>query len=151
MGKLTAFVSGLLFAAGLCCSGMTRPQKVIGFLDFSGAWDPSLAFVMAAAVAVAACGFWIAARRPAPFFESRFDLPSVERPIDRRLFLGATLFGIGWGLSGLCPGPAIVSLASGQVGLWVFVAGMLGGIVVHRAFARSERHYGSAIPAKHEP
>jgi uncharacterized membrane protein YedE/YeeE len=136
MGKLTAFISGLLFSAGLCCSGMTRPEKVIGFLDISGAWDPSLALVMAAAVAVAACGFRIAARRSAPVFEARFDLPGVDRPIDRRLLLGAMLFGIGWGLTGLCPGPAIVSMASGQGGLWVFVVGMLGGMVIHRAFAR---------------
>jgi uncharacterized protein len=134
--KLTAFLSGLLFAAGLCCSGMTRPEKVIGFLRVSRAWDPSLAFVMLAAVAVAAFGFRVAARRRAPVFEAHSELPRVDRPIDRRLLLGAALFGIGWGLTGLCPGPAVVSLASGQDGLWVFVAAMLGGMVIQRALQR---------------
>jgi len=136
-----AFFSGLLFSAGLCLSGMTRPSKVIAFLDVTGRWDPSLAFVMLGAIGIAAVAFRAFARHPKPILGDRHGLPDARAPIEPRLVIGASLFGAGWGLSGLCPGPAVVSLASGQVGTLVFVATMLGGMAlsfaVERVFLRS--------------
>jgi uncharacterized membrane protein YedE/YeeE len=127
----TAFVAGVLFALGLALSGMTNPAKVIGFLDLAGAWDPSLAFVMAGAIAahVVVARWSIKARRP--LFDDRFYLPAATA-IDRPLIAGAVLFGIGWGITGYCPGPALV----GAVGLapttWLFLISMLAGTAVYR-------------------
>jgi uncharacterized protein len=121
---ITTFLAGLLFGIGLCVSGMTRPSKVIGFLDVAGAWDASLLLVMVGAVAVHFVGYRvIVARRSAPLLAERFSLP-VDRGIDLTLVGGAALFGIGWALGGYCPGPAVVSLASGGVGAFVFVTAM---------------------------
>lgn len=142
---LVAFTAGAIFSAGLCVSEMTQPSKVLAFLDFTGNWDPSLAFVMIGAIAVAALAFRLAARRPAPIVGDRFHLPERRAPIDARLLSGAALFGVGWGLSGLCPGPALTSLGSGQIGSLVFVTAMVAGMVLHdaseraAASARSER------------
>jgi uncharacterized protein len=122
---VVSFVSGVVFAAGLALSGMTQPAKVLGFLDVFGGWDPTLAFVMAGAIVVAAWAFR-SGHRPAPAHGS----------IDAPLVAGAVIFGVGWGLTGLCPGPAIVSLASGRLGPWVFVAAMAVGIASHRLLAR---------------
>ncbi len=111
---------------------MTKPAKVLAFLDVTGAWDPSLAFVMVGAVAVAAIAFRASKRRAAPVLGDRFHVPPPRAPIDGAVLVGGAIFGAGWGLSGLCPGPAIVSLASGQVGALVFVASMIAGMAVHR-------------------
>jgi uncharacterized membrane protein YedE/YeeE len=125
-----ALLSGAVFSAGLCISGMTRPSKVLGFLDFFGAWDPSLALVMVGAIGVAAVAFRVSARRGAPLLDTEYRVPPAGGPVSVDLVVGAAIFGIGWGLSGLCPGPAVTSLASGHVGPVVFVAAMLGGMAV---------------------
>ncbi len=127
---VAALAAGLLFGAGLAVAQMVNPAKVIGFLDIAGAWDPSLAFVLGGAVVTAALGFFIIRRvRTAPLFVAAFAAP-VARAIDRPLVVGAILFGIGWGLVGLCPGPALagLSIAPGRVAL--FVAAMIAGMAV---------------------
>ncbi|MEO1483418.1 MAG: DUF6691 family protein [Myxococcota bacterium] len=129
------FLSGLVFAAGLALSGMTMPEKVIGFLDFfGGAWDPSLAFVMGGAAGTYAIAFWLLKPADKPWLGARFFLPP-RASIDRRLLIGAALFGVGWGLGGFCPGPAIVSAASFGLDALVFVASMIVGMVVYRLAA----------------
>ena len=125
-----AFVCGLVFALGLGLSGMTQPSKVVGFLDLAGSWDPSLALVMGGALAVFAPVYRWSRRRRTPLFAAHF-IDSTERQIDARLVGGAVLFGIGWGLSGFCPGPAIVSLGAASRGAFVFVPAMLAGMVLH--------------------
>lgn len=125
MKLVAAAVAGALFALGLVLSGMTDPAKVIGFLDVGGAWDPALAFVMAAAIGVYAPVAWLAKQRRHPVFDLRFHLPTESR-IDRRLLAGAAIFGVGWGLSGYCPGPALVSITSGTGALGFVVAMVLG-------------------------
>jgi uncharacterized membrane protein YedE/YeeE len=132
MRRAVAFGSGVVFAAGLALSGMTKPAKVLAFLDVAGPWDPSLALVMVGAIAIAAIAFRASARRASPVLDGDFEIPSPRARVDAKLLLGATIFGIGWGLSGLCPGPAVVSLASGQVGAVVFVLAMLAGMAIHR-------------------
>jgi uncharacterized membrane protein YedE/YeeE len=123
-------LSGLLFSTGLALSGMTRPDKVSGFLDFAGRWDPSLMWVMAGAVAVFFAAERLSRRLRRPLFGERFPASPGQRA-DRRLLLGAALFGVGWGLSGLCPGPALVSVGAGaSVALW-FVPAMVAGMLLH--------------------
>lgn len=131
----TAVLSGALFGAGLVISGMTDPAKVIGFLDVSRHWDPSLAFVMAGAVAVYAIAYRVIARRRAPWFDAAFHVPS-RRDLDARLLGGAAIFGIGWGLAGLCPGPALVDAAAGSLQAIAFVAALLVGTAAARRIAR---------------
>ena len=126
-----AALAGTLFGLGLAVSGMTDPAKVIGFLDLFGDWDPTLAFVMGGALLVAFPAFRWAGRRRRPVLAGSFDLPT-ERSPDPRLLGGATLFGVGWGLSGLCPGPAVASLVTGVPGIFAFVAAMLAGMAAHR-------------------
>ena len=116
-----------MFGLGLLISGMTEPEKVLGFLDLFGAWDATLAFVMAGAVAVAAIGFALARRRNAPLFAAKFSWPS-RSDVDAPLVIGSALFGIGWGLSGICPGPALVNLAGLTAPIVVFVAAMALGM-----------------------
>lgn len=118
---------GLLFGVGLVISGMANPAKVLNFLDLFGTWDPSLAFVMGGAVAVAFVGFRLVLGRGRPVFDTTFHLPT-KQDIDRPLVLGAALFGIGWGLGGFCPGPAFVALGLGAPGTYAFVPAMLVGI-----------------------
>jgi uncharacterized protein len=130
-----ALLSGVVFSAGLCISGMTRPSTVLAFVDLTGAWDPSLALVMVGAIFVAAIAFRAGSKRSSPVLDARFHLPP-RGAIDRKLVAGAAIFGVGWGLSGLCPGPAVVSLASGQAGAVVFVVSMIAGIALERAFDR---------------
>jgi uncharacterized protein len=134
-----AFACGALFALGLAISGMTHPSKVLAFLDFAGAWDPSLAFVMAGGVLVNVLLFRVAFRRGTPLLARTFALPD-SRDIDARLVGGAALFGVGWGLGGFCPGPAVVSLAGGATPFVVFFVAMLFGMAVHDRVAgqRSE-------------
>lgn len=127
----TSFVIGLLFGLGLVVSQMLNPAKVLAFLDVFGDWDPSLALVMGGAVVAASVGFALAGRRAAPLWAPAFQIPT-RRDLDARLITGAALFGIGWGLAGLCPGPAIAAL---PLGLWrsvVFVLAMLAGMALHR-------------------
>jgi uncharacterized membrane protein YedE/YeeE len=131
-----AAVAGALFGAGLMVSGMTQPARVIGFLDPLGGWDPALAFVMAGAVVVYALAFRTIRRRNDPWFDTRFHVPS-RRDIDRQLVVGAALFGIGWGLAGLCPGPALVSAGSASAGGLLFVIAMLMGVYLHRLTQRA--------------
>lgn len=128
--QLTAFLSGLVFAAGLAVSGMTQPQKVVGFLDVAGAWDPSLAFVMIGAIGLNIVLFRFILKRTGPVFGSVFQLPN-RKDIDPRLVAGAALFGVGWGLGGYCPGPGLVSLAAGGIPALVFVIAMAAGMVAN--------------------
>ena len=125
--NLVAFAAGGLFALGLVISGMTQPAKVIAFLDFAGDWDPSLAFVMVGAIGVCLPAFRVLLRRPAPLLAPRFVLPA-ERAITRRLVAGAAIFGVGWGITGFCPGPGIVGIGAGALPAVVFVLAMLVGI-----------------------
>lgn len=124
---------GLIFGVGLVISGMTRPDKVIGFLDVAGAWDPSLMFVMGGGVAVYAVAWQVVRRWKAPLVAPVFALPT-RRDIDGRLVAGAALFGLGWGIGGYCPGPALVSVPSGQSAVLVFVAAMIGGMQLFRVW-----------------
>jgi uncharacterized membrane protein YedE/YeeE len=122
----------VLFGAGLVISGMTEPARITGFLDPLGGWDPSLAFVMAGAVAVYALGYAVIRRRARPLFDAQFHVP-VRADIDAPLVVGAAVFGIGWGLGGLCPGPGIVAAAGGSSSALVFVLAMLAGMhLAHR-------------------
>ena len=124
-----SLLSGLIFGLGLIISGMANPAKVIGFLDITGPWDPSLVLVMAAAVAVASIAFFFAERRTVSFLGTQMKFTHA-RHIDRRLIGGGLLFGIGWGIAGFCPGPGLVSLGTGQAKALVFVIAMLVGMVV---------------------
>ncbi len=128
---ISAFASGLLFGFGLIVSEMVNPAKVLAFLDVFGSWDPSLAFVMGGAVAASALGYFIAKRRGVPVFAPRLEIPT-RRDLDPRLIGGAALFGIGWGLVGLCPGPALTALTFGPWQVFVFVAAMIAGMALFR-------------------
>lgn len=126
-----ALLAGFAFGAGLALADMTNPAKVQNFLDFFGSWDPSLAFVMGAGLALAAVGFAAARRRSAPLLADRFELPT-RRDLDSELLGGAALFGVGWGLAGLCPGPALAALTLGVPAVYSFVLAMLAGMALHR-------------------
>jgi uncharacterized membrane protein YedE/YeeE len=145
MAQLTAFVAGLLFAAGLGVGGMTQPAKVFGFLDIAGNWDPSLAFVMLGAIAVHATAVRRILRRRAPLFAVRFTLPT-RRDIDARLVVGAALFGAGWGLVGYCPGPAVTALGGSAPAAAVFVPAMVAGMWMFRALFKRREPARAAAP-----
>jgi len=147
MNALASFVAGLVFGVGLIVSGMTDPGKVIGFLDIAGNWDPSLAFVMAGAILVGFFAFMIAQRRTRNVLGGAMHLPQ-RRDIDARLIAGSVVFGVGWGLAGFCPGPALVSFGSGQDKAAVFVVAMLLAMLVY-AFA--ERLPRSKNPTRARP
>ncbi len=133
--KALALLSGLLFGFGLILSGMTDPARVLAFLDVTGAWNPSLAFVMGGAVLTAIPTFAYARRHTLALSGASF--PKIDRlRIDRRLIIGAVIFGLGWGLSGLCPGPALVLAASGNIGGLVFVAAIAGGFLIAKKLTR---------------
>jgi uncharacterized protein len=136
MWIVAPLICGLIFGAGLLISGMVQPTKVLDFLDVFGAWDPSLAVVMAAALAVSIPGFMLADRRSRPWLAIQFFQPG-KSGIDLPLVAGAGLFGIGWGLVGLCPGPALESLATLSPGVIVFVGAMSAGMIVHDAWQQS--------------
>lgn len=138
MSKLTAFVAGLIFGLGLLLAGMANPAKVLGFLDLAGAWDPSLALVMAGAIAVALLPFTLAKKRQQSLLGLPMQLPN-KREIDRRLIGGSLLFGIGWGIAGICPGPAVAILLTGHWQVILFVAAMLIGMALFEALERRER------------
>jgi uncharacterized membrane protein YedE/YeeE len=129
MQRVASLLCGLIFGFGLLISGMTQPGKVLGFLDIFGRWDPTLAFVMAAALASSGIGYALARRRQHPFLAPQLIWPAKTR-IDRPLVVGSTLFGIGWGLAGLCPGPAIENLASLSPRVIVFVFAMVVGTIL---------------------
>lgn len=135
MLALSAFAAGLLFGLGLIVSHMADPSKVLGFLDLAGRWDPSLAFVMGGAVAIGAVAFAIARRRSTTLLGAPMSWPSAAR-LDRPLIVGSALFGIGWGLAGFCPGPALVTASSGEPKAWLFVLAMLAGMALHSMFTR---------------
>lgn len=122
-----ALIAGALFSAGLIVSQMVNPAKVIGFLDITGHWDPSLAFVMGGALMVTIPGFWFLKKKEKPLAEARFHWPSAKH-LDARLLLGAAIFGVGWGLSGFCPGPALTALVSGYTPVLLFVLSMFAGM-----------------------
>lgn len=132
-----ALVCGVLFGAGLAFSGMTNPAKVLAFLDVAGHWDPTLAFVMGGALAVSAAGYRLARGRERAWLGEAFSIPS-RQDLDPSLIGGATLFGVGWGLVGLCPGPALANLARGSVEIALFVAAMMAGVVGCRLFTRED-------------
>jgi uncharacterized membrane protein YedE/YeeE len=132
---IVALLCGTVFGIGLSISGMLNPERVQNFLDITGHWDPSLAFVLGGAVAVAFAGMSIVRRMRRPVYEKEFFLPT-SRQIDGRLIIGSTIFGVGWGLGGFCPGPAIASLSVGLIPSFVFVSFMVIGMVLHdRLFA----------------
>ncbi len=134
---IVSFFAGGLFGAGLVISQMTNPAKVIAFLDIFGNWDPSLAFVMGGALLITFFGYRLVLGKNAPAFETKFYLPTSKN-IDGRLISGAALFGIGWGLSGLCPGPAISLSTFGGPNILYFLAGLIGSVAVYRLlFART--------------
>lgn len=131
MRILSALVIGLIFGLGISISGMANPAKVLNFFDIFGTWDPSLAFVMAGALAVNIPGYRLAFRCPAPVVEPRFQLPD-KREIDRRLVLGSATFGIGWGIAGFCPGGALPVISTLEPGVLLFVAALIVGMLIAR-------------------
>ena len=133
-----SFLTGLVFGIGLLVSGISNPAKVLGFLDLAGAWDPSLVLVMAGAIAVASVAYALAGRRSATLIGTPMHLPSL-RAIDRRLVLGSLVFGVGWGLAGFCPGPALVAAGAGQIKAFVFVLAMLAGMGLFELLERRGR------------
>ena len=133
MSPIFGFVSGLIFGLGLILAGMTEPLKVKGFLDIAGAWDPSLGLVMGGAIAVGAVAFALARRRKKSWSGAPMEIPT-DQTTDKRLVIGGALFGIGWGIGGFCPGPALVALGSGSASAASFVVAMLVGMVVHDTF-----------------
>lgn len=124
---LIAGIVGLAFGTGIAFSGMANPAKVLNFFDFAGTWDPSLGLVMIAALVVAAIGYRFVLRRDKPLLDTRFHLPT-NRKLDTPLLAGSAIFGIGWGISGFCPGGAIPALGLGELSAWIFVGSMLAGI-----------------------
>lgn len=134
MAKVIALISGLLFGYGLALSGMLSPSKVVGFLDLTGNWDPSLAFVMGGGLMVTVIAFKFMLKQPHPIFGDKFHLPT-SNDIDKRLIIGSGLFGLGWAIGGLCPGPAISSLAYASPKIAVFGVAMVIGILVARKIA----------------
>ncbi|MEX8191881.1 DUF6691 family protein [Comamonas guangdongensis] len=145
MQVLIALLSGLVFGFGLLVSGMANPAKVLGFLDLAGDWDPSLALVMAGAIVIGLVAFTVARRRTVSLLGLDMKLPSATH-IDRRLVGGSLLFGIGWGLVGICPGPALVALGAGQLKALVFVLAMLAGMGIFELLER--RRSGQALGSK---
>ncbi|WP_193165428.1 YeeE/YedE family protein [Microbulbifer hainanensis] len=132
---VTALVSGLLFGLGLLLSGMANPEKVLGFLDLLGAWDPSLALVMGGAIAVGLPVFFIAGRRGRTLLGDQIQMPT-RRDIDRPLVVGSLLFGMGWGLAGFCPGPAVVATGAGEPKALIFTVAMLVGMILFQLTQR---------------
>lgn len=132
---IVSFLVGLLFAIGLGISGMTQPEKVIGFLDIFGSWDPSLMFVMIGAIGVHLFAYLFIKRKPTPILSSQWHLPK-QTQITKSLIIGSLLFGLGWGLAGYCPGPALVSTVTLQSGVLVFALSMIFGMVLYRAFLK---------------
>ncbi len=138
MGKLSTLLSGLLFGTGLTISGMVNPMKILNFLDISGPWDPTLIIVMGSGLVVTLLGYQIIFKRNAPLFATSFRLPTSQ-DIDVKLLGGAALFGLGWGLTGFCPGPAVASVVFGKTESIIFVIAMAAGMIVTRQFQNRMR------------
>lgn len=136
MKYLASFGSGLLFAVGLVVGGMTQPGKVVGFLDFAGDWDPSLAFVMGGAVIAYSVLYRVITKRDRPFLGAKFHLPT-RTDLDWRLIAGGALFGVGWGLAGYCPGPGLTAAATLTAPSLVFVAALIGGMLMYSLFDKT--------------
>lgn len=141
---LAALFCGLIFGFGLALSGMLNPARVRGFLDIFGHFDPSLAFVLAGAVAVSAAGYALSRRLRAPVLDDRFHIPE-RKIIDRPLVLGSALFGIGWGIGGFCPGPGLAALALGLPAAFVFAAAMVAGVLLHDHWRRDPAKTSAAL------
>jgi len=144
MTIFASWVAGVIFGLGLIVSGMADPAKVLGFLDLAGAWDPSLAFVMAGAISVAAVAFAMARKRTVSFLGAAMNLPKTRR-IDRRLVAGSLMFGIGWGVAGFCPGPGLVALGMGEIKALVFVVAMLAGMGLYEVLERRKQGQAGAF------
>ncbi|WGH78914.1 DUF6691 family protein [Jannaschia ovalis] len=129
MRLIVAYIIGLVFGTGIAISGMANPAKVLNFFDVAGSWDPSLAFVMGGALAVAALGYRFVLRRPGPVLDTRFHLPGLKL-IDARLVGGSAVFGIGWGIAGFCPGGALPALGTGRWEVFAFTAALVTGILL---------------------
>jgi len=142
--RLVEFLVGLLFGVGLILSGMTDAGKVLGFLDIAGRWDPSLAFVMGGAIGVAFFAFALARRRNTALLGGAMHLPG-DAPIDRRLVVGSLVFGVGWGLAGFCPGPAVVAAGAGMTEALVFTLAMVAGMGVHQFAAQPAARSGPVL------
>ena len=138
MLALASLLAGLVFGLGLIVSGMANPAKVLGFLDLAGPWDPSLIFVMAGAIGIGLVAFRLAGKRTLSLLGAPLRLPQA-RHIDRRLLIGSTLFGLGWGIAGFCPGPGLVALGMGEAKAAVFVAAMLAGMGLFELLERRHR------------
>lgn len=138
---IASLFAGLIFGLGLIVSGMANPEKVLGFLDIAGAWDPSLAFVMGGAVSVGLAAFTIARKRTLSFLGFNIKLPTNTQ-IDKRLIVGSMMFGVGWGIAGFCPGPALVAFGAGEIKGVVFVASMVTGMIL---FEIAERIRASSV------
>ena len=136
MPNLSAFLVGLIFGAGLLVSGMANPDKVLSFLDLAGAWDPSLALVMGGAIVVGSIAFAIAGKRERSLIAEPMRIPT-RRDLDKPLVLGSLGFGVGWGLAGFCPGPALVALGAGEPGAVIFVVSMLVGMAIYELVEQS--------------
>jgi uncharacterized membrane protein YedE/YeeE len=133
-GLLSQYAIGVLFGWGLIISGMSNPQKILGFLDLAGNWDPSLVFVMMGAVLIGLAGFYVVSKRSQAFFGGALHIPT-RRDITKPLLIGSLIFGAGWGIAGFCPGPALVALGAGHLKAFVFVAAMLAGMeICERSF-----------------
>ena len=145
MQKPTALLAGIIFGLGLVVSQMTNPAKVISFLDVFGQWDTSLALVMGAALVVTAIGYRFVLKREAPVFADRFQVPT-RTDLDARLMIGAAMFGVGWGLVGLCPGPAIAGLAIGGTQILIFLGAMAAGMALFEIFDRLAKPPRPAAP-----
>jgi uncharacterized membrane protein YedE/YeeE len=145
MQTLVAGLCGIVFGSGLALSGMTNPAKVLGFLDVAGVWDPTLAFVMAGALGTTAAGFALARVRVRPWLAETFALPT-RSDVDADLLGGAVLFGVGWGLVGLCPGPALANLSRPSKEILVFVGAMLAGVAAHRFLWRLRAARNASSP-----
>jgi uncharacterized membrane protein YedE/YeeE len=135
---LPAIVVGLIFGAGLALSDMINPARVLAFLDVAGDWDPTLAFVLGGALIPSAIGYWLSRRMKRPLFDQQFRIPQ-NRTVEPKLLAGAAIFGIGWGLAGFCPGPAIAALGFGLWQPWLFVLAMVAGMLAHRVVQDSQQ------------
>jgi len=140
---VASFLVGVLMAAGLAVAGMTQPHKIVAFLDFFGGWEPDLMFVMGGATVVTFVLYRVSFRRPAPLLSQRFLVPT-RRDLDGRLLAGAALFGVGWGLTGICPGPALTSTATGALTILAFLVGMVAGMFLLGLYDR----VGSVLRAR---
>ncbi len=134
MRLIYSFVIGVIFGTGIAVSGMANPAKVLNFFDIAGTWDPSLAFVMAGALAVTFVGYRLVIPRGAPLLDQTFHLPDAKQ-IDKRLVGGAAIFGVGWGIAGFCPGGALPALGVFHAQVWIFVTAMVVGMMLTRAIA----------------